>query len=997
MKKIDKKKMIKKKDILFLGFSNIQSHVESTDDEDSDEEIKGANIEGDKQDEEETNKEVEANELYMDVNINLVGRDTEMTDAPRTIIQTTQVIEDTHAIITLVNPEGQQQSSSVSSGFVSNMLNPSLDTCIDSIFNLNTESTSQVDVPVTAIAEQPFLSAITLPPPPTPLITHLQQTPVPTSATAPSSLLLNLPNFDNDGDNFVHPKLLNQDQVIRHNEEESDEESQGTNVEEEELDEEETNNEDKVNELYRDVNVNLEGRDIEMTDAQQTNVQTTQVIEDTHVIINPVNPEGQQHSSSVSSGFISNMLNPSPDTGIDSIFNRNTDSTSLIDVLVTTIAEPPLLSTTTLPPPATPLITHLQQTPVTTPATVLSSFLQDLPNFSSLFGFDHRLKTLENNFSEFNQTNQFSTTVSSIPGIVDAYLANKMHEAVKIVVQLQYERLRDEAQAENVDLINKLDDNIKKIIKDQVKEQVKTQVSKILPKIKKTINEQLEAEVLTRSSNESKTSHAVAANLFKLELKKILIDKMESNKSIHRSDAQKNLYKALVDAYESDKLILDTYGETVSFKRHRDEEDKDEEPSAGSNRGSKRRRAGKEPELTSTPKENTSKTTGKSTEGSKSHHKSADESAQAEEPMQTGKDLEESAHQEFDTGVTEDQPDEETSQLLDWFQKPAKPPTPDPFVMNRLKVDTLTPELLAGLTFELMKGSCKSLVELEYFFEEVYKATTDQLDWNNPEGQQDPHDLRKPLPLISNSRGRHVIPFDHFINNDLVYLSGGVSSRTYTTSVTKTKAADYKNIKWIEDLVPNIIIIAVTKLQIVEWHNYKHLDWITVCKLTNLTVEERLAFNVSLRMFTRSVVIQRRVEDLQLGVESYQKKLNLTKPDTYRSDLKRREAFTTYSNPRGFIYQNKDKKNKLMRIDELHKFSDGTLNDVRTALDDRLKGIQMKYLPQPIWRQSDRDKAGAMIQIIDKQLKTRRIMRSLEKFIGGRPYEGDFQLLQRTI
>ncbi|GKA76416.1 hypothetical protein Tco_0782877 [Tanacetum coccineum] len=197
------------------------------------------------------------------------------------------------------------------------------------------------------------------------------------------------------------------------------------------------------------------------------------------------------------------------------------------------------------------------------------------------------------------------------------------------------------------------------------------------------------------------------------------------------------------------------------------------------------------------------------------------------------------------------------------------------FVMNRLKVDTLTPELLAGPTFELMKGSCKSLVELEYFFEEVYKATTDQLDWNNPE----------------------VIPFDQFINNDLAYLSGGVSSRTYTTSVTKTKAADYGHIKWIEDLVPNRMesardvyskrrIIDVTKLQIIEWHNYKHLDWITVCKLTNLTVEERLSFNVSLRMFTRSIFIQRRVEDLQLGVESYQKKLNFTKLDTYRLDLK---------------------------------------------------------------------------------------------------------------
>nr|GFA59790.1 hypothetical protein [Tanacetum cinerariifolium] len=126
-------------------------------------------------------------------------------------------------------------------------------------------------------------------------------------------------------------------------------------------------------------------------------------------------------------------------------------------------------------------------------------------------------------------------------------------------------------------------------------------------------------------------------------------------------------------------------------------------------------------------------------------------------------------------------------------------------------------------------------------------------------------------------------------------------------------------------------------------------------------------------MFTRSIVIQRRVEDLQLGVESYQKKLNLTKLDTYRLDLKLREAYIACSNLRGFIYQNKDKKNRLMRINELHKFSDGTLNDVRTTLDDRLKGIWLKYLPQTIWRQSDRDKAGAMIQAIDKHLKTRRI------------------------
>nr|GFC11472.1 hypothetical protein [Tanacetum cinerariifolium] len=93
------------------------------------------------------------------------------------------------------------------------------------------------------------------------------------------------------------------------------------------------------------------------------------------------------------------------------------------------------------------------------------------------------------------------------------------------------DRLRDEAQAENDEFLKTIDENMQKIIKEQVKEQVKVQVSKILPKREQTVNEQLEAKVLTRSSNSSKTSYAVAADLSEMELKKILIEKMEGNKS----------------------------------------------------------------------------------------------------------------------------------------------------------------------------------------------------------------------------------------------------------------------------------------------------------------------------------------------------------------------------------------------------------------------------------------------------------------------------------
>nr|GFC47852.1 hypothetical protein [Tanacetum cinerariifolium] len=86
-----------------------------------------------------------------------------------------------------------------------------------------------------------------------------------------------------------------------------------------------------------------------------------------------------------------------------------------------------------------------------------------------------------------------------------------------------------------------------------------------------------------------RTSYAIAADLSEMELKKILIEKMEGNKSIQRSDEQRNLYKVLVEAYEADKAILDTYGDSTILKRRREDDDQ-EGPFAGSNRGSKRQK-----------------------------------------------------------------------------------------------------------------------------------------------------------------------------------------------------------------------------------------------------------------------------------------------------------------------------------------------------------------------------------------------------------------------
>nr|GEX16239.1 hypothetical protein [Tanacetum cinerariifolium] len=286
------------------------------------------------------------------------------------------------------------------------------------------------------------------------------------------------------------------------------------------------------------------------------------------------------------------------------------------------------------------------------------------------------------------------------------------------------------------------------------------------------------------------------------------------------------------------------------------------------------------------------------------------------------------------------------------------------FIINRLKIDILTQKVLTGPTYDLIKDTCKSVVELEYQLEEVFKATNDRLDWHNPEGTPYPYDLSKPLPLIQNERGHQVIPFDHFINNDLEYIKGGSSSQRYTTSITKAKAVDYGRVKWIE--------------------GKKFYVYASSMETTK-------------DVYSRRIVIQERVEDLQLGVKSYQNKINLKRPDKYFPDLKKMTAYIAYPDIQGIIYEDEINRKCLMRTDELHKFSDDTLNHVRTALNDIALGIKMDYFPKRKLSNQDKQSARVMINAIDKKLRDRRLMRNMENFVGGRPYEGDLRLLERTI
>ncbi|GKF01815.1 hypothetical protein Tco_0028738 [Tanacetum coccineum] len=112
---------------------------------------------------------------------------------------------------------------------------------------------------------------------------------------------------DDDGDDFVHPKLTTHDDDIIHEEdtdeddsrisssddEDSDNEVEGANVEGAKTDEDATYEEDQGNEADEDTNTDLDGRDVVMPNVILPQVQATQDVEDTHVTLTPVNPDGQ--------------------------------------------------------------------------------------------------------------------------------------------------------------------------------------------------------------------------------------------------------------------------------------------------------------------------------------------------------------------------------------------------------------------------------------------------------------------------------------------------------------------------------------------------------------------------------------------------------------------------------------------------------------------------------------------------------------------------------
>ncbi|GKE31177.1 hypothetical protein Tco_1450499 [Tanacetum coccineum] len=375
------------------------------------------------------------------------------------------------------------------------------------------------------------------------------------------------------------------------------------------------------------------------------------------------------------------------------------------------------------------------------------------------------------------------------------------------------------------------------------------------------------------------------AALKEFDLKSTIYQTMHANKSFNRNPANHRLYHALMEALIEDENAMDK-GVADTVHDHKRKHD-DEDPPAGLNQGKKTKRR-KTKEFESSKKPSSTKETPKGKAPSKGSK--TGKSASAMEPI--GEPIAEVVMD--DTGDNVDP--------LTFNDLMATPIDFSKYVLNELRIDNLTQDILL-----------------------------DRLDWNNLEGDRYPFDLSKPLPLQGPLDNR-TVAVDYFFNNDLEYLKTSYLEITYTTSITKTKAARYE-IEGIEDMLNKFSkhnvystkkILGVKSVSVKKLHGYGHLEEIVMKrvdrqlykfkevdfvdlhmndiedmlllavqhKLFHLTDSDIVDFIVAHYMFTRSLIIKKRVKDLQLGVESYQKKLNITLPQQTIPEIEFKEPYT---------------------------------------------------------------------------------------------------------
>ncbi|GKD56859.1 hypothetical protein Tco_1290246 [Tanacetum coccineum] len=357
--------------------------------------------------------------------------------------------------------------------------------------------------------------------------------------------------------------------------------------------------------------------------------------------------------------------------------------------------------------------------------------------------------------------------------------------------------------------------------------------------------------------------------------------------------------------------------------------------------------------------------------------------------------------------------------FIDWFCK-------------KQGITGLIQKDLEGPAFEIVKVFHPNVIHLQYQMEECHKLLTDQVD-----DAIIRHNVSKPLPL-GGQPGQVTIQVDFFFNKDLEYLRYGSKGGRPALSISKMKAAYYPDVG-LEQMVPDQMWIEEEcKYDILAVYGISHWWFQRQRFYIDRHTSEGDRRAVRTHMSILSVV---RIEVFSLYGYDYMKMIVLRRADVneyiiaerdfkylYSSDfedlyllnlqgylnhlppqdkniistavnlwIRNLHDFTVIDSPRAITFRDKYGVQMIMRFNEIHKFSDDTLQQIDEALDYQVKEFTVNMmnlgLNTQFWSSKDVERSKEFMFAIRKRLKTRRIFRNLESFVGGRIREGDYRLL----
>ncbi|GJR94235.1 hypothetical protein Tco_0266409 [Tanacetum coccineum] len=343
---------------------------------------------------------------------------------------------------------------------------------------------------------------------------------------------------------------------------------------------------------------------------------------------------------------------------------------------------------------------------------------------------------------------------------------------------------------------------------------------------------------------------------------------------------------------------------------------------------------------------------------------------------------------------------------------------------------TIDEAKLRKMADEMLRQRCTSGDEHQYHIDQMKNFLKSDIVWESrKEILVSPHP-RKTTPLVHSCQKDPEAPALSLINQDLLYLKKGnsgpekivLSLHKFPAIIFNDDDIEERTSRWVnkcvkkfnpyarygvehwknphakifyirkqkepgkskEEIYSNSKIVQVIKTYWELGHEHKFITEIVARRANDCIVSitkpdyKNLNKNNIEDIYLLIMNGKERVHDFQLGIESYQQKVNLTAPTMTFPGIEDHEMFSIIYEPvHGIIYKNSKKEKRVMRHSEIHKFCDAILNRVLEGLKSYNNDVKYGYVQKDLTKE-EAEYLKLFEEEIKERLKHRRQMRRCE-------------------